>query len=64
LTTLTGLGETDAVDPAELGEAADELRWLWWDANEPATGWQLRLAIEDPTDGLAWAITAHDQATT
>ena len=34
--------------PAELGELAGELRWYWWDAHEPATGWQLQLAVEDP----------------
>ena len=47
-----------AVD--ELGELAGELRWWWWDAHEPATGWQLQLAVEDPADGLAWAINARD----
>jgi hypothetical protein len=44
----------------ELGVAAAELRWWWWDAHEPATGWQLQLAVEDPDDGLAWAISARD----
>jgi len=64
LTALTGLDEADDVDPTELGRAADELRWLWWDAKEPDTGWHLRLAVEDPADGLAWAITAQDEAST
>ncbi len=44
----------------ELGQLASGLRWSWWDAHEPATGWQLQLAIEDPVDGLAWAMTARD----
>ena len=44
----------------ELGELAGELRWWWWDAHEPATGWQLQLAVEDPAEGLAWAISARD----
>jgi hypothetical protein len=44
----------------ELGEVAGELRWWWWDAHEPATGWQLQLAIEDPAEGVAWAISARD----
>ena len=46
---------------AELGELAGELRWWWWDAHEPVTGWQLQLVVEAP-DGLAWAITARDAA--
>ena len=57
----------DAVDDwplplDELGALADGLRWRWWDAHEPATGWQLQLAVEDPAEGLAWAISARDQA--
>ncbi len=50
------------LDPPELGELAAGLRWWWWDAHEPATGWQLQLAVEDPADGLAWAISARDSA--
>ena len=45
---------------AELGEAASELRWWWWDAHEPATGWQLQLVVDDPAEGVAWAISARD----
>jgi hypothetical protein len=62
---LTALG--DALDDwplpmDELGELASELRWYWWDAHEPATGWQLQLAVESPSEGLAWAISARDAA--
>ena len=42
----------------ELGAIAGELRWCWWDAHEPLTGWQLQLAVESPADGLAWALTS------
>ena len=45
---------------ADLGRLAGELRWWWWDAHEPVTGWQLQLAVEDPAEGLAWAISARD----
>ncbi len=45
---------------AELGTVAGQLRWWWWDAHEPATGWQLQLAVEDPDEGVAWAISARD----
>jgi hypothetical protein len=62
---LAALG--DALDywpvaSAELGALARELRWWWWDAREPVTGWQLQLAVEDPDEGVAWAISARDAA--
>ena len=47
-------------DPDELGALAVELRWYRWDAYEPALGWQLQLAVEDPTESNAWAILARD----
>lgn len=57
---LCGLEETWPVDPAELGEAMAELRWLGWRDGPVTTGWRLCLAVEDPADGLAWAIRATD----
>ena len=62
---LAALG--DAVDEwplplDELGAIAAELRWSWWDAREPATGWQLQLTVEAPDDGISWAINARDAA--
>jgi hypothetical protein len=59
---LAGLLDDWPVDPDRLGEAAHELRWFAWDAAEPITGWSLRLAVEDPLDGLAWALSASDAA--
>jgi hypothetical protein len=50
------------VPPSELGALANELRWWWWDAREPVTGWQLQLAVEDPNERVAWAISARDAA--
>lgn len=47
-------------DPDELGELANELRWYRWNAHEPDVGWTLQLAVEDPDEGVAWAITAVD----
>lgn len=49
-------------DPALVGEAAQRLKWHWWDDGAPATGWSLRLAVEDPDSSLAWAIAALDAA--
>lgn len=48
------------VPPDELGELAHDLRWYRWDAHEPAMGWQLQLAVEDPEESVAWAIIARD----
>lgn len=59
-TTLTGYEWPPPVDG--LGQGIDELGWYVWSAGEPQTGWRLQLAIEDPHDGLAWAISAHDAA--
>jgi hypothetical protein len=49
-------------DPAELGRALSGLRFYWFDDGSPGTGWALRLAIEDTSSGLAWALTAVDAA--
>ena len=60
---LAALGDTLDDWPlsvAELGRLAEELRWWWWDAHEPVTGWQLQVAVEDPAEGVAWAISARD----
>ncbi len=45
----------------ELGVAADELRWYLWDDGSDPIGWSLRLAVEDPEAGLAWAVVATDE---
>lgn len=61
--TLAALGDlTDdwPIASDELGELAHELRWYRWNAYEPALGWNLQLAIEDPQESTAWAILARD----
>jgi hypothetical protein len=59
--TAAALGGLDwPPDPDELGDVISELRWYWWDAHEPVTGWQVRLAVWDPAEGLAWALSATD----
>jgi hypothetical protein len=50
------------VAPDDLGRAIAGLRWAWFDDGAPGTGWQLRLAVEDPVSGLAWAVSAVDSA--
>ena len=59
---LTGLLEDFPPDPSELGDALGELQWWGWDLGGPDLGWTCRLAIEDPADGLAWALDATDAA--
>jgi hypothetical protein len=50
------------VDPDQMTEAVPRLEFVWFDDGSPGTGWELRLAIADPTEGLAWAISAVDQS--
>lgn len=47
-------------EPDELGEAIGGLGWYLWSDGSPDTGWILRLAVESPDEGLAWAVTATD----
>lgn len=61
--TIATLSDLDwPPDPDELGRALDRLRFYWFDDGSPGTGWELRLVIEDPAEGLAWAISAVDSA--
>ena len=60
LASLVGLDDDWPVDADELGEAASELRWWRWDPGEDIGGWAFNLAVEDPVDGLAWAVSAAD----
>jgi hypothetical protein len=57
---LAGLLDDWPIEPGRLGAAVDALRWYAWDAAEPATGWRLQIAVEDPARGRAWAIAAGD----
>jgi resuscitation-promoting factor RpfA len=57
---LLDLSDEWPVPLDELGDVAGDLRWFWWDAGEPVTGWRLQLAVEDRVEGLAWAISARD----
>lgn len=56
------LHQTWPPSTAQIEDLLGDLRWWWWDTSEPATGWQLRLAVEDTSDGVAWAINAADAA--
>ena len=60
LAALTGLADDWPVPPRELGRAGRELRWFLWDPGAPQVGWSLNLAVDDPVDSVAWALTAND----
>jgi hypothetical protein len=63
LAALVDLDATWPPDPGTLGDAVAALRWYLWDAvGIGATGWTLRIGVEDPDRGLAYALTAHDPA--
>jgi hypothetical protein len=50
------------VDPEELSEGLDRLRWYRWEPPGLAPGgWSLHLAAEDPEDGWAAAVAADDR---
>ncbi len=45
---------------ADIDELLAQLTWYRWDAHEPPSGWRLQLAIENTSEGVAWAINASD----
>lgn len=47
--------------PVDVGPTAGTLRWSRWGRTAGDTGWWCRLAVEDPEDGLAWAVEATDR---
>jgi len=57
---LTGLAEVWPLPPDALGAEVDALRWFTWDIDGPATGWVLRLAVEDRARSRGWAVAATD----
>lgn len=60
LASLVGLDDTWPPGGDELGELAEELNFYAWHPPLPESGWALHLAVEDPVDRVAWAISAVD----
>ena len=54
------LGYDDIEDAVELGRDAADLRWMKWEPGDQIGGWSFHLAVEDPEDGLSWAVSAVD----
>lgn len=61
---LAGLTEDWPVEPDEIGDAAQSLRWYAWETDlgdgKPVPPWRLQLAAVDPDHRLAWAVSAID----
>ena len=62
IAALADIGDEWPVDPDQIGETLSSLDWFWWVGDGPNLGWELQLAIADPHEGYAWAISAHDTA--
>ena len=60
VSSLLGMEDDWPPDPAALAQEAAELRWFAWDPGDRVGGWNFHLAIEDPAEGLAWAVSAVD----
>lgn len=60
--TLAVLCGIEGEWPCDPGPDASELRYGLWLPVEAVTGWSCRITVEDPLDGLAWALDAHDAA--
>ena len=48
-------------DPADVEAAGAGLEWWLWEPHRQLGGWHLGLAVEDPAEGLAWAISGRDE---
>jgi hypothetical protein len=60
LAVVLGMEDGWPCDAAELGREAAGLRWYVWDPGDRVGGWNFHLAVEDPAEGLAWAVSAVD----
>ncbi|MGH2704759.1 MAG: hypothetical protein ACRDJ4_06630 [Actinomycetota bacterium] len=49
-------------EPDALGEEIGRLRWHRWQREGGEGGWELHLAVEDPSSGWSAAIAAEDRA--
>jgi hypothetical protein len=60
LAVIAGLEDDWPVDLDELGSAGAELRWFLWDPGDQVGGWRFHMAVTDPEENLAWAVSAVD----
>jgi len=45
----------------ELATAVNSLQWFWWDANEPTTGWNVRLCVHHADRNRSCALLLTDK---
>jgi len=45
----------------DLETAVNSLQWFWWDANEPTTGWNVRLCVHYADQNRSWAFMLTDE---
>lgn len=57
---VAGLSEEWPVSNDDMNDVLASMTFAWWDVGEPRTGWELRLVIEDPDEGIAVAFAATD----
>lgn len=57
---LAGFDPLAEPQPDELGAGLTDLSAWWWGTSDARHGWVLRLAFEDPADGLAWVVDVLD----
>ena len=60
LAAILGMEDDWPPDPTGLGDEAEALRWWIWDPGDRVGGWNFHIAVEDPAEGLAWAVSAVD----
>lgn len=65
--TVVAITGVEHAPTTRLADLADDIGfaltdWRWWlfDSGEPTLGWSLQLIAEDPLDGIAFALSAHD----
>ena len=60
---LAGLDQENIWPPNtnDLNQALNEMNWWIWDDEPLSKGWKLKVAVEDPLEGLSWALTAQDR---
>ena len=56
-----GFETGERLETTTLGDAIAGLSWFAWNAPDVVTGWQLRLAVHDPVDGVAFVLDAADR---
>lgn len=54
------LGFDDIDEPDVMAGEGESLEWVLWDPGDRVGGWSFHLAVADPEDGLAWAVSSVD----